>query len=1117
MAGPEGITGGQAPLNQRQREAVAYDRGPLVVLAGPGTGKTRVITHRIARIIGDGVPPESVVALTFTVKAAEEMRVRLRSLIGGAAADRVNAQTFHGFGQRLLRRFPDMVGVPHDFLLIDHAQRVRIARRVARERGVFDGALAEGLDPLVREGLEHIAAFQNLGKFPDECDAFATAWAARLVRAEPDPENARTAAEAGRALQARFARFVRLYAGFAEECRRSGQLCYEDLILLIVKLLRERPEAAAICRADYRHFVVDEFQDVNAGQIALLRELCPPQVAGSRRAPDLCVVGDDDQSIYLFRGADDRAIDTFARVWTGSHTVALEENYRSERCILEVASSVIGKAGHRFAPGKVVRPCEETSARGAAAGACVECVETPDEQSFGETIAAMIMTDRAASPDRPWASYAVIGRTYTDLDRIAAAFSVADIPFRLSRAPSALDDRGVQDVLNWIETLVDPRAAWAAHSVLTRPPLSLPPEQVQAWMLEYGAERSRHDAGEEGRAEPGPFCDWLAARHPEDVGVQRFLALMAELQGPAVRQTADHAILEIIRATGVAHADLPPADERRQRAQHLADLLRFARERTRLLDPPAGLREFWSYFQDLDGSQEPFRGEDEDRVEGPREAADEDQNVVSVLTAHKAKGLEFDTVFVPRVSPSHGYPSTGKGGGLELPEGFENREGDARDAAARSLDEERRLFYVACTRAQRRLVLLAKGTKSRSSSTHFFQELVLDNPGLVVRRTAAEVIDAAERAGVAPSAGDVPGARPRSGRAGVLDRAQREARLLAARALDRVERTGAGPPHLDAAVGVFRDAAATLGVAAHLRGAGGAPEWAKDCPEAARAARVLLSRLAGEPEGSGSITRPMAPPLRLSYSAIDAYERCPKCFYLERVLGFPSDERPETTIGIVAHQTLHAFFERVRQAEAEGQERPRDAELVELAKRVYFQQLAPGEQADANRLAQLCAMLELTMGRLNRSTDEIAELELAVKFEYEHEGVAHKFTAKFDRIDRLELGHRIIDYKTGHATDRLLDPKPEDLQLGVYALALRHYQGVELTDRTTPARGVAEYWHLPTGQAGRIDLEKIAYDKVRKRIGKAIDGMLAGRFGRKTGCEGLCSFVDPDGEDGGGA
>ncbi len=1111
-------------LNQAQGRAVDHRDGPLIVLAGPGTGKTRVIVHRVARMIRDGIEPERIVAVTFTVKAAGELRERLAEAVGPAAADGVHAHTFHGFGQRLVSRFADLLGLPPEPTIIDGAQRRRLAREVVRRGGVLegDGLVAEGLESLIEEGLRHIEAFRHLGKFPEDVEAFAAEWAGRL---EADGTALEAEAlEAERARRARFAGFARLYTALDAECRRRGQLSYEDLILLPIRLLRGHAGAAAIVRDDYRHVVVDEFQDVNAGQIELLRLMCPAESAsGAPRDPDLCVVGDDDQSIYLFRGADDRAFARFRRHWPRAAQIELTENYRSERPILEAARVVIERAepGDRFAPDKVVEPASER--REAGPGAGVEGVATEDDYQYGETIAAMLLTERARAPGRAWRECAVIARGHLDLARIGAALSLEDIPFRVARGPGAMGDAGVQDVLRWVELLADPAADHAAWWLLTRPPIAVPSATVQEWARLHAGEASRHAAGESGRRDAGPFVAWLRRRAGEaggDPRVRRFLELLDACRETTSRLDAHRALLELIRRADIVHADLADERGRATRVTHLAGLLRFAADRLALLDPPRDLRAFWMYFQDLsDKEREEVLGSDpEDRLDGGGEGSGSDEDAVALLTAHAAKGLEFDTVFVVRVSPGPGFPKT-KGGDddIELPPGLEDRAGDERGPRERRRAEERRLFYVACTRARRRLVLMARATKGPSSSTNFLQELAEDRPALMARCSAADVFARAREAGVRLAAtgvgvlGDATAREARQGRRETLDLACRLARLDAARALESVDHADASAEDVDRAATMLREAAGRLAIAAHLRSNVDPPAWASDEPALAAHAAALKARLAGTP-GAAPTREAPKPPLNLSYSYIDAYLECPRCFYLKNVVRVPEPEREELAFGKVAHEALRAYFNECRGAEADGRRVPGSDRLAEIGRRAYFGILPDRARADPEELRRLDAMLRLTHERLHRAEDSIEQLESGISFGYEHRGVVHRLTAKLDRLDGLGegRGHRIIDYKTGTESKKLLEPKGDDLQLGIYALALRHHQRVPLEDRETPAVGVAEYWHLPTGQRGCIDLGQIRYDRIRATIGRAIDGILAGKFPRGEECRGLCAILDPD-------
>ncbi|MCC6659337.1 MAG: ATP-dependent helicase [Phycisphaerales bacterium] len=1090
-------------LNSAQQAAVDHDAGPLIVLAGPGTGKTRVIVHRIQRLIESGADPGHILAVTFTVKAAVQLRRRLADLVGAARADRVHARTFHGFAQHLVSRFGDMLGLPPRHAIIDSAQRTRLAREVARRDGLLAGFSAEGLGNLLAACQECADAIQNAGLCPGRVEEFCRDW---LSRIDGNTEGLdATALAAERIRHARFLAQARLHAAASEQRRRRGQLTFEDLILLATRLLREHDLAAALCRDEFRHVVVDEFQDVNAGQIDLLRGLCPSRAGGG---PDLCVVGDDDQSVYLFRGADDRAFSTFAACWPGAATISLTENYRSEPCILAVAAATIARAEDRFAPDKTVERAESLRGLLPAPGSGVECIECEDDShQFGEAVAAMIKTDRVRHPARAWSDFAVIAVNHLDLSRVSAALEAEGIPHIPSRPPSALDEPGVQDVLAWIGLLAEPASTKHAHRLLVRPPVGAPPGSVNDWLLAFHAQASRHRHGESGRPDPGVFTDWLARHHAADASAAHFTRLHGAIRAVALQHPADRAILEIVRLTDTAHADLCPARDRARRVTALADLMRFAHDRAPFLDEPGDLRAFHAYFKELsDGDKKSFQRDEDDRLEGGDDEHDQ-PDAVTLLTAHKAKGLEFDTVFVVRVSPRHGFGMI-RDDGADLPVGLEDRADDTRTMRDRRRAEARRLFYVACTRAKRRLVLLAKRKKLRSEGD-FYQELTGDHPDLVVCRAVQDVFHAAAEGGVTlASRNTVLADSARGGRRGwdqELAAQRSAARAEAALALESVDRADATLADIDLAAAAVRDAAARLAVIASMDLRRTPPGWSAGIPAARAVGEALAHHLAGE-RAPSAVTRAMTPPLNLNYSAINQYNRCPRCFYLTKVLKFPDQANDALLVGDIAHRALQAYFNALRRHESDGGPPPQG--IADVARALYFASLPPGAPADEDTLAQLAAMLTAATTALHRPTDEIAEIEFSLTFPYTHNGVEHTFTTKMDRLDVWPAGgHRIIDYKTGKPTDDLIEPSDDDLQLGVYALALRHHQGIPLADRETPALGVAEYWHLPTGQRGRLDLSRINYPKIRRRIGGAIDGMLAGDFEPVAGCRGLCTYI----------
>jgi superfamily I DNA/RNA helicase/RecB family exonuclease len=1090
-------------LNAAQRQAAEWSGGPLVVLAGPGTGKTRVIAHRIQHLIAQGSRPETIVAVTYTVKAAEQLRARLADLVGPSNADALRVHTFHGLGMNLLRRFGDVLGLPASPDLIDSAQTKRLLRRLVEDHRLFQDSIALGIDAAIKAASGVINALQDHAVEPADALLRARVWIDEANCLDDKSKDA----ELARAMT--FLDQARLYEAFEKARRAHGWLAFGDLITLPIRLLRQTGRAAAICRDECRHFIVDEFQDSNPAQLALLKQLAPAADA------DVCVVGDDDQSIYAFRGADDRAFEHFVKVYPKAHEIRLTENYRSAPRIVAAANYTMSLASHRFAPDKRV----ESAGTHAHPGS-VECVTIDENAQDAPAIAAMILADRVEYPDRRWRDIAVIAKTHAHLDHAAEAFELEGIPVRRQRARSPRNDQGVQDVLAWVQTLAKPDDVWSARRILLRPPYSLDPETVTAWERTYRAESRRAGAAARG------FFAWLASQRAAakagpsssaegfaDERLGKALDRHAELAALASTRGADEAIEAIVARTDAAHADLPAEAGGLARARRVADLvalIRFARERQPRLTPPGNLTGFLEYYADLDEKEQDFAPTGDERIDARAEGDDaaDPPDAVTLLTAHSAKGLEFHTVFVMRVQPTAGgFGSAPKDQGVDLPPAILGRDDANDDDRA----EQRRLFYVACTRAEERLVMLAKTSKSRSKSLHMFQEFTLEPEGraLVTLRTAAEVFEHAAAHGL--SLRSAAGEASLSGSsadaadfAALLARARARARQAASLALEAADAPGLTPESLERITADLREAAGRLAVAADAA-RGVVTPWSAERDAWRADAQALAAGRAASLRGDFAFRVP-GPRLDLSYSSIDHYAQCPRCWYVRHVMHVEESRDERLNTGGVVHRVLERFVTRRRDAEADGQLPPTEPLAEVMCREELAREAGPlGTVSDAD-LARTIALVRAAFAieRADPEPPNVLEIEKVIRFPYEHAGVRHTMTAKVDRIDQSHSGTlRIIDYKTGHASQRLLEPSKKDLQFGIYAMAVvSSFGGVAV-----PA-GVAEYWCLSTGEKGTIAFAKLDLDAVRAQVGSMIEGVLAGKFPkhRKT-CTGLCDIL----------
>ncbi len=1089
-------------LNEQQRAAVDFEDGPVAVLAGPGTGKTRVITHRVERLIRGGADPSGIVALTFTNKAANQLRERLAALVGGPQADAVRAHTFHGFGFNLVKRHRDVLGLRGEPTLIDGPRVRKILRDLVLQHRLYPELAAVGRAGGADAAQEDIDSLTSCGIFPDEAAAKAAAWIARLER--PGHGLDETALAAQRARAARFAQNVELYGLFAAWCAQRSLMTFDDLILHAIRLLRTGGIGAMI-RTDARHVVVDEFQDVNAAQIEFLRLLCPP---GER--PDLCVVGDDDQSIYEFRGADDRAFAKFERLWQPRERIALSLNYRSGREIVRLANEVMARAAERFAPEKVVE------AAGDPAGVSVEGVLVGDDNLNGQLIAAMILADRAAIPGSSWGRSAVIAPTHTELARISAALELEGIPVRRARGPDALEEPGVRDLLAWVQLLTmpadSPDALLAAVSLLKRPPYSAPAARLSEVVRSYTGSGSKDG-----------LLDWLVREQDPEVGpaAAKLAGMKERLTGVTAGRPAHEALFAILQTADLVHAELLGARERAARVTALVSLLNFIRENAEALQAPGDLTGIPAFLSDLEDRERELRSAAGERVDGD-DGAEGDPNAVLLITAHSVKGLEFDTVYVPRVRPG-GFPARAKADGDELPPELIDRAGDTRGGRERRAAEQRRLFYVACTRAQRRLVLLAKVKKGRSDTVDYFDELTRDRDGgpLFAVRSADKVLAAIAQTGVRlASLGPEVGGTARVDAEQVLDQARRGARQAAATALDSVDRPDATPEMIRTAADALHEAAKQAAIAAAVRASGKAPAWARG-PMRDYADRLAAAVKAGPDDPLGLLIKPVPGPLDLSYTHIDKYHTCGRCYFARYILGLKEPEQGAQVVGQVVHEALADFNRRMVKNESEASGcAPSVDELLNMG-REWFERKGGH---DAAQLEKVLAQLRLWHERLNDPKAEIELVEQFLVLDYPRTPpgaaapVLHRLSAKIDRLERMPgagNGHRIVDYKTGGGRKDLLEPGRSDLQLGIYAMAVSaHQRGVRPgdgaaaeSDLLKPALGTAEYQVLATGERGRIDLAEIDYAKVKARIDAAVDGITQGKFPQAKACDGICGLI----------
>jgi len=621
-------------LNPQQREAVVTTQGALLILAGAGTGKTRTVTCRISQMVKSGIDPASILAVTFTNKAAKEMRERVGKMISKKAREVLTVSTFHALCLRILRADIEKLelGYKRNFAIFSASDQSGLVRKIIVRKTAKD----EKLEPFMALAL--IGKARNAGEdHPDSTDTL----------------------------------IGDVSREYRRELIRLNVLDFDDLLVYAVKLLREHPEVRHKWSTHFQHVMVDEFQDTNSLQMSLLRSLAETH-------GNVCVVGDDDQSIYGWRGAEISNILDFERFFKDPLVVKLEQNYRSTTQILETANSLIIKNKGRR---------EKELWSEISDGEPIRIIALPDDEAEAERVANEIQDDQRIRKSR-WEDYAVLFRTNRQSRSLEMEMRRRELPYRVIGGQSFFDRREIRDILCYLQVLLNPADDVSLLRILNTPPRGIgATTMTHATQTSVELKKSIHDTLKD------PFflstVSRKAAGHLDD-----FMTWLEDLRDLASSTTCPirpllEKILEDTQYSDYLARTCKTPEETSRRREGILSLAASAAD----YQGKKGLRRF------LDGTA----------LDDDKKDEDADKPGISLITLHASKGLEFPSVWL-----------------VGLEEGILPH---VRSAEEGTRDEERRLFYVGITRAMKSLTIswcrhrVKYGKKEACARSTFISEL----------------------------------------------------------------------------------------------------------------------------------------------------------------------------------------------------------------------------------------------------------------------------------------------------------------------------------------------------------------------------------------------------------
>ncbi|MFH1620376.1 MAG: UvrD-helicase domain-containing protein [bacterium] len=628
-------------LNPRQKEAVEHGEGPLLIVAGAGTGKTKTLISRITRLIACCVPASRILAVTFTNKAAGEMRKRVDAVVPGHGY-KVWMHTFHAFGARMLRLHGSLIGIKHDFVVYDQDEQKKLVKMAIKELGGESEQNKAGLYVSI------------ISRAKDD-----------LLDAQSYAIHAETSGDASRINASR------IYSRYQHKLNEAGALDFGDLLLRTVELLRDRDDIREHYQEYFLHVMVDEYQDTNHAQYMLTKTL-----AAKHR--NLCVVGDPDQSIYGWRGADIRNIMEFEKDFNDVKTVVLEQNYRSTAIILNAANNVIKQNRNR-------KPKDLWTKQNQGESIVVKENASEYDEAAWTARAVQEMLDEGHS----LSDMAVFYRTNEQSRSFEDSFRRHQIPYRLIGTVRFYDRKEIKDAVAYARLLVNPSDTVSIMRVLNVPARGIG-KAGQEKMTRYAAEKgismqdvlgmeqAADSAG--GQRHAGQYVPGLTSACRR--GVREFSLLLENLRRQMLQDPPSRIIEKVLMQTGYWRSieeEVEKDPEAPARLGNLQELVNAVKEFEERCEKAGTVPSLSAYLEEVS-------------LASHTDGLDAEGSAVTLMTVHLAKGLEFPVVFL-----------TGLEEGL-FPIG-------ACNASEDEMEEERRLCYVGMTRARERLFLSYAATR----------------------------------------------------------------------------------------------------------------------------------------------------------------------------------------------------------------------------------------------------------------------------------------------------------------------------------------------------------------------------------------------------------------------